>query len=198
MCKLNFSKGTRSDNIPARFIKDAASVLIKPVTDIVNLSIQTGIVPCELKNARVVPLFKKNKRSNVSNYRPVSVLSVVSKILEKAVYVQLEDYLVNNNLLYEFQSGFRSKFSTDTCLSYLTDFIKHETSKGLYIGMIMLDLQKAFDTVDHLILCEKLRAIGLVRFGRLVYVLPFRKKSICTSKWQSLRLLSYNLWCPSR
>lgn len=89
------------------------------------------------------------------------VLSVVSKILEKAVYVQLEGYLVNNNLLYEFQSGFRSKFSTDTCLSYLTDFIKHETSKGLYTGMIMLDLQKAFDTVDHLILCEKLRAMGV-------------------------------------
>ena len=92
---------------------------------------------------------------------PVSVLSVVSKILEKAVYVQLEGYLVNNNLLYEFQSGFRSKFSTDTCLSYSTDFIKHETSKGLYTGMIMLDLQKAFDTVDHLILCEKLRALGV-------------------------------------
>ena len=65
---------------------------------------------------------------------------------------------MNNNLLYEFQSGFRSKFSTDTCLSYLTDFIKHETSKGLYTGM---DLQKAFDTVDHLILCEKLRTIGV-------------------------------------
>ena len=62
----------------------------------------------------VVPLFKKNKGSDVTNYRPVSVLSVVSKILEKAVYVQLEGFLVNNNLLYEFQSGFRSKFSTDT------------------------------------------------------------------------------------
>ena len=106
LCKLNSSKGTGPDNIPARFVKDAASVLIKPVTHIVNLSIQTGIVPYESKNARVVPLFKKNKRSDVSNYRPVSVLSVVSKILEKAVYVQLKDYLVNNNLLYEFQSGF--------------------------------------------------------------------------------------------
>ena len=110
LCKLNSSKGTGSDNILARFVKDAASVLIKPETHIVNFSIQTRIVPCDLKNARVVPLFKKNKRSDVSNYRPVSVLSVVSKILEKAVYMQLEGYLVNNNLLYEFQSGFRSKF----------------------------------------------------------------------------------------
>ena len=68
---------------------------------------------------------------------------------------------MNNNLLYEFLSGFGSKFSTDTCLSYLTDFIKHEISKGLYTDMIMLDLQKAFDTVGHLILCEKLRAMGV-------------------------------------
>ena len=75
--------------------------------------------------------------------------------------MHLEGHLVNNNLLYEFQSGFRSKFSTDTCLSSMTDFVKHETSKGLYTGMIMLDLQKAFDKVDHLILCEKLRAMGV-------------------------------------
>ena len=75
--------------------------------------------------------------------------------------MQLESYLANNNLLYEFQSGFRSKFSTDTCLSYLTDLIKHETSKGWYTDMIMLDLLKAFDTVDHLIPCEKLRAMGV-------------------------------------
>ena len=91
----------------------------------------------------------------------LSVLSVVSKTWKKTVNVQLEGYLVNNNLLCEFQSDFRSKFSTDTCLSYLTDFIKHETSKGLYTGMIMLDLQKAFDTVDQLILCEKLRTMGV-------------------------------------
>ena len=93
LCQLNSSKSTGSDNILARFVKDAASILTKPITQIVNLSIQTGIVPRSLKNARGVPLFKKNNRSDVSNYRPVSVLSVVSKILEKAVYVQQEGYL---------------------------------------------------------------------------------------------------------
>ena len=159
LCKLNSCTG--SDNIPARFVKDAAAVLTKPITYIVNLSIRSGSVPGTLKDARVVPLFKKNKRSDVSNYRPVSVLSVVSKLLEKSVYVQLEGYLLKNNLLYEFQSGFRSRFSTDTCLAYLTDFIRYQTSKDLYTGMILLDLQKAFDTVDHLILCDKLRAMGV-------------------------------------
>ena len=68
----------------------------------------------------------------------MSVLSVVSKILEKSVYIQLEEYLVNKNLLFDFQSGFRNRYSTDTCLTYLTDYIKTQTSKGLYTGMIML------------------------------------------------------------
>ena len=92
----------------------------------------------------------------------MSVLSVLSKILEKSVYIQLEEYLVNKNLLFDFQSGFRSRYSTDTCLTYLIDYIKTQTSKGLYTGMIMLDLQKAFDTVDHHILCKKLRAMGVM------------------------------------
>ena len=87
------------------------------------------------------------------------MLSVVSKILERAVYTQLEEYLVKKKLLFDFQSGFRSNFSTDSCLTYLTDYIKTQTSKGLYTGMLMLDLQKAFDTVNHDILCKKLKAM---------------------------------------
>ena len=121
----------------------------KPIGHIINLSIEKNIVPKDLKNARVVPLFKKNKRSKVRDYRPVSVLSVVSKILERAVYTQLEDNLVKKKLLFDFQSCFRSNFSTDSCLTYLTDYIKTQTSKGLCTGMLMLYLKKAFDAVDH-------------------------------------------------
>ena len=153
--KLNPSKSTGTDNIPARFVKDAASVLTKPILHIINLSIEQNSVPNDLKSARVVPLFKKNKRCDVGNYRPVSVLSVVSKILERAVYTQLEEYLTKKKLLFDFQSGFRNKFSTDSCLTYLTDYIKTQISKGLYTGMLMLDFQKAFDTVDHDISCAK-------------------------------------------
>ena len=94
LCKLNPPKSTGTDNILARFVKDAASVFKKPIVHIITLSIEKNIIPKDLKNARVVPLFKKNKRSEVGNYRPVSVLSVVSKILEMAVNTQLEDYLV--------------------------------------------------------------------------------------------------------
>lgn len=161
LCSLNSFKSTGIDNIPARFIKDGASALAKPITYIVNLSITSGIVPEELKLARVKPLYKKNSRAEIGNYRPVSILCIISKILEKAVYKQLEAHLIQHNLLYQFQSGFRSSYSTDTCLIHLFDHIKSQTSKGLFTGMVMIDLQKAFDTVDHQILCQKLRSMGV-------------------------------------
>ena len=80
------------------------------------------------------------------------MLSVTSKILERIVYNQLEHYLKEQNLLYKLQSGFEPSFSTVTCLTFLMDYIRSEMIFGNYIGMVMIDLQKAFDTVDHSIL----------------------------------------------
>ena len=81
--------------------------------------------------------------------------------LEKAIYIQLEAYFVKNNIIYDYQSGFRSSFSTDTCLIRLLDNIQMKNAKGLHTGMILLDLQKAFDTVGHHILCSKLKLMGV-------------------------------------
>ena len=77
------------------------------------------------------------------------------------MYDQLEEYLSEKNSIYSLQSGFRRIYSTDTCLIYLTDYIRSKMAAGKYTGMVLLDLQKAFDTVDHEILCSKLQAMGI-------------------------------------
>ena len=158
---LGRDKATGLDNIPARFLRDGAIIIANPLTHIINLSISTGTVPEDMKSARVVPLHKKNSKTDTGNYRPVSILSCISKVLERAVYNQIELFLNKNNLLYELQSGFRPGFSTDTTLTFLTDYIRGKIDKGDLTGLVLLDLQKAFDTVDHNILLSKLSAVGL-------------------------------------
>ena len=87
-----------------------------------------------------------------SNYRPISLLPLISKIFEKIVHDQMIDYLAQYNILYEYHSDFRTKHSTDLCLSYLSDKILKGFGNGLFTHMILIDLQKAFDTIDHNIL----------------------------------------------
>ena len=161
LTSLSAHKATGLDGIPSHFIKDGSSIIAGPLTHIINLSLIQGIVPDDLKSARVVPLYKKNDKLSVGNYRPVSILNIVSKIFERVVYDQVETYFKDRDLLYKFQSGFRGGFSTDTCLIHLTDYIRNENDKGNFVGMLLLDLQKAFDTVDHSILLMKLKAAGL-------------------------------------
>ena len=104
LCGLNVTKSTGLDEISAKFLKLGASVIKVPVTSIINQSIRSGIVPNSMKQARVKPLFKKGSPLQVGNYRPVSILSVVSKILEKSIYCQLKEFLQYNNMLYVWVS----------------------------------------------------------------------------------------------
>ena len=158
---LDINKATGLDGIPSRFVRDGASIIACPLTHVINLSLIQGVVPDALKFARVVPLFKKNDKTEVGNYRTVSILTITSKVFERVVFDQVESYLDQKKLFHKFQSGFRSRFSTDTCLTHLTDFIKFQMDQGHFVGMVLLDLQKAFDTVDHGILLMKLKALGL-------------------------------------
>ena len=161
LTELNPQKATGLDGLPAKFLKDGASTIAKPLTHIINMSIISGQFPKELKCAKIVPIYKKKLKTDPGNYRPVSILSIISKILEKVVWEQLSEYLECNNLMYDLQSGFRQSFSTDSCLIHLSDYILNNQDKDKYTGMVVIDLQKAFDTVNHKILLTKLRALVL-------------------------------------
>ena len=97
----------------------------------------------------------------MSNYRPISVLPILSKILERVVHDQLYDYLTSNNILHPCQSGFRSNHSTNTTLIDVTDHILSNMNEGKVTGAIFLDLKKAFDTVSHRLLLKKLHSYGI-------------------------------------
>ena len=146
------------DGIHARYVRDSASIIVCLLGHVINLSLIQGIVPNDLKSTtRIVPLFKKIDKTEVGNYRPVSILSIISKVFERVVYDQIQTYLDERKLLYNFQSGFRPRFSTDTCLIHLTDYIKFQMDEGYFVGMVLLVLQKAFDTVDHYFI-DKIRS----------------------------------------
>ena len=110
--------------------------------------------------AKVKPIFKKGRKTNVSNYRPISLLPILSKVIEKVVHEQTTKFLNDNNIFYKYQSGFRNNHSTDLFLSFLNDKILKGFDNGVYTGMILIDLQKAFDTINHKILLDKLLPIG--------------------------------------
>ena len=154
------NKSAGIDNISGRFIKDGASVLVKPITQLCNLSINLSAFPTRCKVAKLKTIYKKGSKTDPQNYRPVSLLPLISKVIEKVVHDQTQIYLSKNKILYKYQSGFRSNYSTNSCLSYLTNLISEGFDTGLYTGMILIDLQKAFDTIDHQLLLEKLLHLG--------------------------------------
>ena len=142
------------------FLKDAANILAKPVARICNISIFSGIFPSDFKITKLKPLYKKGSKTNPEHSRPISLLPLISKVIERIVYDQVDNFLLQNNILYNYQSGFRKNHSTDLCLSFLNDKILKGLDKGLFRGTILIDLQKAFDTINHEILLGNLYAIG--------------------------------------
>ena len=145
----------------ARLLKDAAEVIFKPLTQIINASLSQGIVPHEWKHARVTPLFKKGVSTDLDNYCPISVLPVVSKLLERAVHHQLYSFCNEHKLLSPFQCRFRSNHSTEFAAVACSDYVRRGMDQGLLTGAVFIDLRKAFDSVDHDLLISKLQSYGL-------------------------------------
>jgi len=157
---IETSKSAGIDNINGKFLKDGAFYLANPITKLFNLSIKLREFPELCKIAKLKPLYKKGNKLKPENYRPISLLPLISKIFEKIIHQQTQLYLDDNKILYKFQSGFRKNYSTDNNLAYLNDKILNGFEKSLYTGMVLIDLQKAFDTIDHNIFLKKLRCIG--------------------------------------
>lgn len=154
-------KAIGTDKITARLLKDAADIIAESLADRFNRFTENSIFPSLWKFRRVTVLFKSGNRCNPNNYRPITGQPTLSKILEKAVHIQLYDYLNANKILKSSQFDFRPNLSTSTALAHLTDYIFDKMDNGLLIGALFLDLSKAFDTTDHSLLMSKLKSISL-------------------------------------
>lgn len=153
--ELSDSSSYGSDEIPVRFIRDSLPVLAFYITLIINTSIVTNTFPDIWKTTHVIPIHKGGNNADINNYRPISLICVLSKILEKVVAKQLASFLESNKLLVNSQHGFRSKLSTETALLKVTDTLFHNIDNKQISLLILLDLSKAFDSVHHDTLLRK-------------------------------------------
>ncbi|KAK3543099.1 hypothetical protein QTP70_010645 [Hemibagrus guttatus] len=151
------------DPIPSAMLQTISPDLLPFITTVINGSLMSGHVPTAFKKARVIPILKKPALdpSDISNYRPVSFLSFLSKILERVVCNQLSDYLMQNNLHDPNQSGFKAAHSTETALLAVTEKLHAARSAKLSSVLILLDLSAAFDTVNHKTLLSTIRSLGI-------------------------------------
>ena len=149
------------DGLSMHLLKEIIHYLVTPLKHIFNLSLTSGIFPNSLKVAKVIPIYKKDDPAQVKNYRPISLLPVFSKILEKIAHERLYKFLTDNEILNPNQFGFRKGFSTDFAIIQTYDKIIESLSNKTHIIGVFMDLSKAFDTINHKILLEKLHNYGV-------------------------------------
>jgi len=149
------------NNMSMSFLKRIVPNIFVPLKHVLSLSLSSGSVPSQFKIAKIVPIFKSGEKSNMDNYRPISLLSCFSKICEKIVANKLTFYLDLNNLIINNQFGFRKNHSTVHPMVQFTNFISEALNRKEHAIALFCDLRKAFDTVDHVILLKKLKKLGI-------------------------------------
>ena len=164
-------------NILLKYVKLEIS---KPLTPIINQMITTRIFPDSLKIAKIIPIYKKGEPTDLSNYKPISLLTTISKIFERVIYTQLQEYLNRNNLLAEQQYGFHPNHSTEYAAVKLVDYISNKMDDHKIPGTIFIDLSKAFDALSYDILLYKLKfyEISGVEYKLLSSYLSNRKQYV--------------------
>ena len=159
---LNNNKGVGPHSIPTKIFHQIKFAVADPLVEIINLSFKTGIYIDDLKISKVMPIFKdKGSELERTNYRPISLLSNINKIIEKLMHERVYDFLEKYKCIYELQFGFRKGHSTSHALIDLTEAIRRSIDQNKFSVGVFIDLQKAFDTVDHHILLKKLEHYGI-------------------------------------
>ena len=136
------------------------NVIAEPLCYLVKTFIQDGKFPNHLKQAFVIPIFKKGDLENATNYRPISITSALAKLFEKILRQQIREHLTENNLLSQMQFVFRSNYSTTDALLFAKESIRQSLDQNQFVAAALLDLSKAFDSISHGILFEKLEALN--------------------------------------
>lgn len=158
---LQRKKSCGADNLPPGYLKDTALTIAKPLCYVINLCLKSGSVPEDFKIGKITPIFKSGSKHHLDNYRPITVLPVCSKILERCVHMQLTKHLEEHKLLSSQQFGFRKGRSTEIAATLFLDKIRKNMDSGKLTGAIFIDLSKAFDTLSHNQIIANLNSYGI-------------------------------------